>query len=89
MCIGIKITTPSQYLIPIIIIIIQSHRFLADFDFYQSWCFEDFAHNSTCYTAFVRHRHKLITANLPWVVKQAKNARFLLALHWENVNLFT
>lgn len=31
-----------------------------------------------------KHRHKLITANLPWIVKQAKNARFLLALHWEN-----
>jgi ubiquinone biosynthesis protein Coq4 len=31
-----------------------------------------------------RHRRQLIEQNIPWVVKQALDSRFLLALDWEN-----
>ncbi|KAI1730576.1 coenzyme Q (ubiquinone) biosynthesis protein coq4 domain-containing protein [Ditylenchus destructor] len=31
-----------------------------------------------------KHREQLLKHNLPWVVEQAKNSRFLLALDWEN-----
>uniref|UniRef100_A0A915E9X5 Ubiquinone biosynthesis protein COQ4 homolog, mitochondrial n=1 Tax=Ditylenchus dipsaci TaxID=166011 RepID=A0A915E9X5_9BILA len=31
-----------------------------------------------------QHREQLLKHNLPWVVEQAKNSRFLLAVDWEN-----
>ncbi|ETN77752.1 coenzyme Q biosynthesis protein Coq4 [Necator americanus] len=31
-----------------------------------------------------KHRHQFLTRNLPWIVEQATNARFFLAIDWEN-----